>query len=54
MMRARTRGGKEPCHNCGKPTAFEYEQAGKRGGHIRWVPTCVPCGDRPAALKVNA
>lgn len=54
MMRSRLRGGKVPCHNCNTPTMFEYEQVGKRGAHIRWLPTCVPCGERPALLKVNA
>lgn len=46
-MRSHERGRK-PCHYCAAATTFELELTGPRGGHLRWVPCCTDCGERPS------
>lgn len=46
-MRSRE-GAKRPCTYCGTLTAFELEELGPRGAHLRWQPCCIHCGEEPA------
>lgn len=48
-MRSRDDGKKQPCFNCGTPTAFLYDHVGARGGRHTY-PCCPDCGERPSGL----
>ncbi len=41
-------GARRPCRWCGTPTSFLLEVTRATGRHVRWVPCCTDCGERPA------
>jgi hypothetical protein len=44
----RSTGRLDSCAHCRTRTTFQREVTGPRGGHLRWEPCCVRCGEDPA------